>query len=320
MDKLLEALKKTSLSAQQVSEVQKAVEGMIAEAVKQIDAKRKTEYDAKVQEAYEKVASELEAVEEKAQEGYKQAYAIINDQQLRIEQITREYENKMDEGYQQAWEMLQAEQAKNNTLALEVHKDYDGRFQQMRDFMVEKLDEFLQMQQASIYDEARRDVLNDPKMVEHRVALEKMSEIMNDYFTVEGVANNNSKKFSETLSELEELRGRLQVVEHRNVRLSTKNDQLTEAVRQKDQLLSETQQHVTEVERKNRKNSAGIASGRGQRVITENRGSLIPEFSNANTSRDDELVEQSDVLNDLLVLSGVHDIMESEAKSKRDRK
>lgn len=319
MDKLLEALKKTSLSAQQVDEVKKAVDNMVAEAAKQIEAKKKAEYDAKVQEAYDKVAADLEAAEVKTQEGYKQAYAIINDLELRMEQMVREYENKMEEGYQQAWDMIKAEQSSNNDSSMKIHEEYTQRFEQMRDFMVEKLDQFLQMSQAEIYDEARRDVLNDPKMVEHRVALEKVADVMTDYLQVEGVVNNASSKITDLKQEVEELRGRLQVVEHRNVRLSTKNNDLQEAVRTKEQLLAEAQGAITENERKNRKNSTGNASGRGQRVITEAKGSLIPEYKaqiTNTTNDDDHLVESNDVLSDMLVLSGVSDIMQAQKKNK----
>jgi len=320
MDKLLEALKKTSLSSQQVEDVKKAVEGLVSEAAKQIDNKKKSEFDAKLQEAYDQQAVEIAAIEQKAKEGYQQAYAIIEDQRLRLDQTNREWENKMQEGYQQAFEMLESKQSENNDLSLEIHREYDERFKQMRDFMVEKLDQFLQMSQAEIYDEARRDVLNDPKLVEHRVALEKMADIMTDYLQVEGVVNNNSGKVEQVIRENEELRNRLQVVESRNVRISAKNTELTEAVRQKEQLISEARSHAVETERKNRKNSAGNASGRGQRVITESKGALIPEFSTGVTKDDeDHLVESNDLLDQYLKLSGVSDIIEARAKSKKNK-
>ena len=69
MDKLLEALKKTSLNETQVNDIVKAVDGMVSEAVKQIEAKKQADYDAKIEEAYDKVQAEIDATEGKALEG-----------------------------------------------------------------------------------------------------------------------------------------------------------------------------------------------------------------------------------------------------------
>lgn len=290
MDKLLEALGKTSLSAQQVDEVKKAVESMIAEAANQIKEKFSEEFKSKSEEAYDEAASEIAAVESQAYEGYQEAFAIIQDQKLRLESLQREYEDFIENNNQQAFDMLEAEKNKNQDLAAQLNEEYSARYNKLRDFMVDKLDEYLRRQQSEIYDEAVRDVLADPRLVEHRVAIEKMAEIMTDYLQVEGVANNSAKRLNEATKEVEELRGRLRTVEQKNVRLSTKNTELNEALIAKDKLVVETQNNMNELERRNRKN--GNASGRGQRVINENTNSVkneqvIPEFvENKNTDQD----------------------------------
>lgn len=306
MEKLLEALK-SSLSADQLDEVKKAVEAMVSEAREQIDQQYKTQYDEKVNEAYATVAAELETAEAKADEGYKQAQAIIEDQNLRIETLRREYEDKMDEGYQQAWEMIEAEQSKRQNVEVEVYSEANNRLKSMRDFMVEKLDQFLQLQNAEIYESARRDVLNDPKTVEHRVALEKMAEIMSDYLSVEETTNATSAKLQETCRQLEDMHGRIQILEHRNLRLSDKNKQLAESVRGYETQLNESRNVAVKEDRKNRTKDAEKVSGRGKRVIKENE-EIIPEFNNPVTKKsDDQLVESSDLENEMLVLAGLQE-------------
>lgn len=306
MDKLLEALKKTSLTESQVSDIVKAVETQIDEAISKVEAKKQSEFDAKVEEAYDKAQAEVDAAESKAIEGYKQAHAIIQDQQLRIETLEREYENKMEEGYQQAWEMLQAEQAKNENIELEVQREADEKLKSMRDFMVEKLDLFLQMQKAEIYEEARQDILSDPQMVEHRVAIEKMADIMSDYLSFDDVAGTSSRKLTEARSVIEDLQGQVKILEKKTVNQSKQIHSLNETLRQGEQMINEARAITAKTERNERKNSAGNVSGRGQRVLTEEQEQLIPEFntkqgSEKSTVNGNQLVEQ------MLVLSGLQE-------------
>ena len=305
MDKLLEALKKTSLNEEQLGEVSKSVEEMIKEAIQQVEANKQAEYDRLVAEAYDKAQAEIDGIESKALEGYQQAHDVIQDMQLRIDTLEREYENKMEEGYQQAWEMLEAEQKKNESLELEVMKEADQNLVEMRDFIVEKLDLFLQMQKAEVYDEARRDILNDPKMVEHRVAIEKMAEIMSDYLSTEELAGVSSKHIAEAQRTIEDLQGRLKILETKTVHQSRQIHSLKESVQTKEQQLTEATNKLSETERNERKNDSGKVSGRGQRVLNEGGESIIPEFNGTNNKKEKEVISESQLVEDMLVLSGI---------------
>jgi hypothetical protein len=308
MEKLLEALKNTSLSANQVEEIQKSVKQMVEEAKVEIEKKLQDQYNEKVQEAYDTVAAEIESNEAKAEEGYKQALAIIKDLNLRLEQQSREYEDKMEEGYQQAWEMIQAEQSKRQNVEVEVYTEADSKLKQMSEFMVDKLDQFLQLQNSEIYESAYRDIVNDPKMVEHRIALEKVAEIMSDYLSVEELANANSSKVQEATRQIEDMKGRIQILEHRNINLSNKNKQLTESLQTRENQVNESHNQTVVEDKKNRKNDVGNASGRGKRVIKETM-EVIPEFNNPVTKKsdDNQLVEQNQLIDEMLVLSGLKD-------------
>lgn len=295
MNKLYEELQKL-IPADQIRGVTRAVEEMIAEARAELES----EFNGKLNEAYEQVSQELATTEATAEEGYKQAYQIINDLQLRLENQKDEFENSMDEGYEEAYQMLQAESTKNNKLELEIYEEYENKLKQMRSFFVDKVDAFLQLQNAEIYEHARKDCMSDPRLVEHKVAMDRIIDVIGTYVSEDDFAGVTSSKLTEASKTVEDLKGHLRVVEARNVRLSTQNTNLQEEVRQAKGLLNEN----SKVERKERTGIAKNVSGRGQKVVA--RDQIISEFALPQPNKSDQtLVENNEVLNDLLVLSGL---------------
>lgn len=306
MNKVLEALKKI-LPADGVQEVASAVENMIAEAEQKIEARKEKEFNAKLLEAYDKVSEELAAAEETTETGYKQAFAHIQELTLRLERQQEEFDNLMDEGFSEAYAMLEKEQAKNNNIEVEMYEEFNNRLKRMKDMFVEKFDQFSQLQYAEIYEQARRDIMNDPRMVEHKVALDKIIDIIGGYVSEEDFAGVNSTKVNEAFKAVEDLKGQVRVLEARNVRLSTTNNKLNEQVREANNLLTES----AKVEKQERKRVAGTASGRGSKVLG-GKEQIIAEYHNPAQQDDDDgqsLTENNAVLDDLLVLSGL-----SEAK------
>lgn len=305
MNKVLEALKKM-LPAGDVQEVAKAVEDMISEAEAKIEAKKEKEFNAKLLEAYDKVSAELAEAEETAHTGYKQAFAHIQELTLRLERQQEEFDNLMDEGFDEAYAMLEAEQAKNNNLEVEMYEEFNNRLKRMKDMFVEKFDQFSQLQYAEIYEQARRDILNDPRMVEHKVALDKIIDIVGNYVSEDDFAGVNSTKVNEAFKAVEDLKGQVRVLEARNVRLSTQNNKLNEQVREMNNVLTES----TKVEKQERKRIAGTASGRGSKVLG-GKEQIIAEYHNPQAQQNDDdgqsLMENNAVLDDLLVLSGLKD-------------
>lgn len=292
------AILKKLIPAEHVNEVVKAIENMVAERVAKVEA----DFNAKLQEAYDTVSAELAEAEAIAEAGYQQAYDLIMDQQLRIEAMQEEFDNAIDEGYEEAWEMLRAEESKNKDIEVEIYKEFDQKLRAMNDFYVEKIDAFLQLQNAEIYEHARRDILNDPRMVEHKVALDKIVEVAAAYLSEEDFQGATSSKLEEAYGMVQKMREDLRVLEARNVRISTQNTRLQEQVREMHGMMSES----TQVERRERARTVRSASGRGQRVLGNEQ--VIAEYSNPQTRRsedDQTLIESNDVLNDLLVLSGL---------------
>jgi hypothetical protein len=299
MEKLLEALKKL-LKPEEVNEVAKAVQEMTADAEKEIRA----EYEAKLQEAYEKFSVDLKKTEETGEAGYQQAYEVIAGLQKRLEEQAEEYEKQMEEGFEEAFQEIQKEKAKSETIEVELCKEFDKKLAEMKDYMVEKVDQFLAFQESDIYEHAKRDVSNDPRLVEHKVALDKIVSIVADSLSDDDISVAASRKLEEAYKAIEDLKGQMRVIEARNIRLTTNNNSLTEQVRKAESVITEAKQEATQTERKERAGKKENVSGRGSKVVADTK--VIQEFVNPDTTaKDQNLTEGNDPLNELLILSGV---------------
>lgn len=299
MDKIIEALSKL-LPEDQVKGVAEAVEAMLNDAKAELEA----EYNSKLEEAYGELSTELKEGEKVAEEGYKEAMSIIEDLRNRIETQRVEFETALEEGYEEAYQMLLAEKGKNESLEAELIEQYDKKLSEMREYMIDKVDEFLQYKGQDIYEKARRDVLNDPRMVEHKVALDRVVETLTDYISDEDYALANSGKIEETLKAVEELKGQVRILEARNIRLSNENVKLTETVRKSGEVLKEQQEVAAQTEKKERVKKAESVQGRG-RQVTENI-EVIKETQDVKTETQEEAPEDlAGSLNEWQVLSGI---------------
>ncbi len=219
----------------------------------------------------------------------------------RLDEQREEFETALEEGFEEAYSELTKEKARNQNLEVEIYEEADAKLQEMKNLMVDKLDQFLSLQESEIYESAKRDVLNDPRILEQRVAVEKMAELLSDYMGNEAVAGVTSSKLEEATKQIEALKGNLRIVEAKNVRLSSQNNKLGEQMREAHTIMTE----ATKVERTNRVNKSRIASGRGQRVVDEQIISEYAAPTNTKSNNDQTLSEANDPLNDLLVLSGL---------------
>jgi regulator of replication initiation timing len=293
MDKITEALKKL-LPESEINEVAAAVKEMLEQA----KANLETEYNQKLEEAYAELTSELAASEKTAEKGYEEAYAIIGDLRNRLELQGEEYKAALEEGYEEAYQMLKAEKDKNQQLEVEMYEEYDKKLAEMKEYIVDKVDQFLQFKGQEIYEQAKRDVLTDPRMAEHKVTLDKIIDLTSNYLSDDDFASVNSSKLDEVNKTVEEMKGQLRIMEARNIRLSTENTKLNEAVRQAQELITESRKVVKTVkknevvnEQNERVEKVKNVTGRGK----TDDGVVISEYA-APTNND---VDQ------LLILSGL---------------
>jgi hypothetical protein len=295
MDKLLEALKKL-LPEDQYQEVAVAAEGIINDAREEL----KREFEAKLEEAYKELSGELKEAEKVAEHGYMEAFGMINDLRGRLVTQQKEFEATLDEGYEEAYQMLKNEQGKNNSITIDVYEEYDKKLNEMKDYIVEKVDQFLQFKGAEIYEQAKRDVLNDPRMAEHKVTLDKIIDITANYLSDEDKAIATSSKLAEAYKRLEELQGHAKLMEARNIKLDQDNRKLNEAVKHAQNVITEGRT----VEKKERTRKATQVSGRG-RVVEDEDTRVIAEYANPNAKKNRRADTDDDSDEDTSLLEGV---------------
>jgi hypothetical protein len=295
MNKIVDALKKL-LPETEVNEVAEAVKELLESAKANLEA----EYNQKLEEAYTELTTELSQSEKTAEQGYEEAYAIIGDLRSRLEIQGEEYKSALNDGYEEAYQMLKAERQKNQNLEVEMYEEYDSKLAAMKEYMVDKISDFLTVKGQEIYEQARRDVLSDPRMAEHKVALDKIVNIASNYLSDDTFVAANSEKLEETAKHLEETKAQIRILEARNIRISTENTKLNETVRQAQELISESRRFVAKEkksavisEQKERSERARNVTGRGN---TAGDNVIIAEHNNTASNSD---------MDQLLVLSGL---------------
>lgn len=294
MEKIVEALKKL-LPESEINEVSSAVQSMLDQAKVDLEA----EFNQKLEEAYAELSSEVSDAEKIAEQGYEEAYSIIADLRNRLEIQGEEYKSALEEGYEEAYQMLKGEKEKNQKLEVEMYEEYDKKLAEMKEYIVDKVDAFLQFKGGEIYEQAKRDIINDPRMVEHKVALNKIVDITANYLSDEDFAQVSSAKLEETTKAIEEMKGQLRIMEARNIRLSTENTKLNEAVRHAQTVITESKKVVAESkkeaivnEQKERTEKAKNVTGRGK----TDDGVVISEYAAPSNNAG---------MDQLLILSGL---------------
>lgn len=298
MEKIVEALTKL-LPEDAVAEVTEAVKTELETAKQSLE----TEFNTKLEEAYKELSEELKGAEETAVKGYKEAYAIITDLRGRLETQQKEFEKSMEEGYEEAYQMLQAEKSKNENLEVEMYDTFDKKLQEMKEYMVDKVDQFLQYKGRDIYESAKAELENDPRTSEHKVALDKIVECVANYIGEEGVTTTENTKVEELARKVEEVKAQVKILEARNIRLSAENTKLTEAVRESQKVITES----VKSEKKERTEKAKNVQGRGRAV---NEAEIVAEWTGDKPAKkenvDTTLVESldPDLLRQMQVLAG----------------
>ena len=146
MQKIMEAIKKL-LPESDVKEVSSAIGEMLEQAKTNLEK----EYNEKLEEAYTELSGELKGAEKTAEKGYEEAYAIIADLRNRLEVQGEEYKQALEEGYEEAYQMLKNERSKNNGIEVELYEEYDKKLLEMKEYIVDKVDQFLQVKGHDIY-------------------------------------------------------------------------------------------------------------------------------------------------------------------------
>lgn len=287
MDKIADALKKL-LPEADVAQVAAAVTEMLESA----KAELHQEYESKLEEAYAKLTAELASAEKTAEEGYAEAHAIIAELRTRLERQGEEYKAEQLEGYEEAYQMIKKLEEEKEQLSTALYEEYEKKFSKQKEYMIDKLDEFLSAKGQEIYEQARRDVMNDPRMAEHKVALDKIAGITSQYLSDEDFDGALSTKLEEATRSVEDLRGQIRTLEARNVKLSVENTKLNESVRQAAELITEAKKAVTskqkeEIVNEQRESVKKTKGVTGSGSISADDGVVIAEYATNDGDMDD---------------------------------
>ena len=300
MEKIVEALTKL-LPEDAVNDVSEAVKTELEKAKQEYEQ----EFNSKLEEAYAELSTELKETENTAYQGYQEAYAIIEDLRKRLDVQQKEFESTMEEGYEEAYQMLQTEKVKNENLEVEMYEEFNNKLSEMKEYMVDKLDAFLQYKGEELYEAARKEIVNDPAVAEQRVVLDRVLECVSDYISDEQYTGVVNSKLTEAEKKIEDLKSQTKILEARNIRLSTENNKLNESVRKAEQVITES----VKEEKQERVEKAKNVQGRGRAV---NDSELVAEWNgNAKSVEkkedvDTTLVESLDpeFLRQMQVLAG----------------
>lgn len=290
MSKILNALKSV-LPDDQAEKIAASVESMVED---QIDLVRE-EYEVKLRETHEDYARELKKAETIAENGYAEAYSIIQDQVERARIQKEEFEDFMEEQYREAKDMLVVEREKNDKISEELHDLYESKFAEAQDYLVNKIHDFMLEKGSEIYEQAKQDLLKDPEIMEHKMAFDKIVNEVANYVSFENSSLDLDSKLNKIQEENRMLQNRVRTLESKNVKVSNENMKLNEQVKKSAKVLKENNDFLTNLknnkdkklrmERLNRKKS----SGKGRLVVENDNIEIINEHyerkNKSNNSR-----------------------------------
>lgn len=290
-----------ALSGLVPEDAQKEVNEAISSFLENAKTELHGEFETKLKEAYEQHQKEIQEATAVAEEGYKEAWSTITDLRNRLTTQKEELDRALDEGYEEAYKMLEEEKAKNDTLEVDLYEEYDKKFNDVKEFLVEKLDQFLKIEGEKFYEAAKRDVMNDPAVVEHKLAFEKILDIAADYLSEEDYAFATNSKVDQLHKNLEESKAQMKILEGKNIRLSMENTKLNENVRQKQETINES---ANKNDKKERVEKAKKVEGRGELVEKECQVVIGENTTNAGEPVA-ESTEQSVLFEDWKQMAGL---------------
>lgn len=282
-DKILEVL-----SGLIPEDTQDKVSTVITAAFNEAVADLEKQYEAKLEEAYKAVTQEREDDWKVAEQGYTQAYEVITDLRNRLDLQQQEFDHTLEEEYEKAYKMLVEERNKNQTIGDDLYQEYDQKFNQVKEWMVDRVDEFLAKQGNEYYEMARRQALSDPALAEHRVAFDRVLEVAADFLTDEDYMLKTSSKVDEMSRTIEQTKRQVQMLESKNTRLMTENTKMQDYIRQTKELIEEGVLN----EQKERAEKARTVEGRGVAITEPERQVVVGEPAEGTAAK--TLVEQND--------------------------
>lgn len=286
-------------------EAQEKVSSALSAMIDELHNEYEDTYNEKLREAYDSLTAEHEENIKKAHQGYEEAYEIITDLRNRLELQKEEFDQTLEENYEEAYQMLLSERSKNENLEVQLYEEYDGRLKDIKEYMVDKIDQFLSLQGDKFYEMAKEEVLHDPCLAEHKVAFDKIVDVVGDYITDEEYMFNTSSKVDGLRGQLEKESKEKRLLEAKIMRLESDNNKLNEVARDAQKLLEEQMLN----EEKEWVNRGRNAEGKGE-VAQEERRVVLSEYNEEadtkNPKRSSNSNTQNTIMEQWRVLAGMN--------------
>jgi len=279
------------------------VTSLLDEAVTDLRSEMEAEYNEKLEEGYKTITAEREKDWQTAEEGYRQAYDVIADLRARLARQDEEFQQTLEEEYESAYQMILAERQKNESLHDMLYEEFDKKLKTMKEYMVEQLDQFLAQQGDEYYEMARREVLNDPCLLDHRLAFERVLDVAKDYLSDEDIMLNTNTRVEDLERQLESVQVTKRQLESKNMRLMTENNKMHDYLKETKELIEKNVLN----EQNERLERASNVEGRGQTVSEPEREVLLGETVGSTATDGQEPVndEEKTITEQWQVLAGL---------------
>lgn len=278
-----------------------SVETAINEFVQETENKIKEEYEKTLEESYKDWQKELDEVrnegseklresEQTALQGYEEARVMLEKKEAELENQKAEFESFLEEQYSVAKSMLDKEISRNNEIERDLYEAYNQQVEDIKEDLVNKIDNFLNDRVEDIAESVRRELKNSPEVLESKVAFDKIKTIVSSSLREEELTESSNRNFSDLQEKVHQLNAELKALKARNMRLTTENRKHVKSLNEANnnpERKEKLDRARREAERKASEKLAENVEGRGtvinkEDLITENAADTTTTESNTN--------------------------------------
>ncbi len=268
----------------QTSAVEEAINGFVSDTEGKIKKEyEKTleesykEWDTQLKEARETSKNKLNESEKTAYTGYEEAKSMLEEKDNQMQTQKTEFEDFLQEQYEEARKMIEKEKGRNDKIEQELYEAYTQQVQDIKEDLVNKIDDFLGDKIEEISESVRKELRNSPEVLETKVAYDRIKDIVASNITSEDLSESANEKFEELETAFASLQSEVKALKAKNMRLATENQNYekqnlnesanTDAETKRSEIRKEAERRVVE-------RIAENAEGRGNVV---NQADLIKE-------------------------------------------
>lgn len=214
------------IPADQRAVIEEAVSNLMTEAEKNI----RTEYEKQLEESYEEWQGQMNSLKESyetkieesesvALNGYNEAREMLVEAEEKLRLQKEEFETFLESEYAVAKQMIEDEKLRNDEIEEKLYESYTAQVDALKEDIVSKLDSFLSDKIEEITESLRKELKNDPTVLESKVAFDRIRDIVVASSTSGDVTRSTSEKLEELEEAVSTLRAENKRLIARNMRL-----------------------------------------------------------------------------------------------------